>query len=143
MDREGTNTWRYAKAGAKVIVAVSPDEIDIIRKTQMVLKDLDNIIGLLEDEKLDVVFIEGFHSLIAKRKDVPKIVTAKDIDGLEQTLKGTEEPIIAIAGVVAKDSVDIAYRSIPIIKVPEEGQKLVNLIKSQLTQPKASRKKEN
>ena len=83
MDKEGTNTWRYAQAGSKVIVAISPEEVDIIKKTQMALNDLDNIIALLENEKLDVVFIEGFHSLIAKREDVPKIVTAKDEEGLK------------------------------------------------------------
>ena len=51
---------------------------------------------------LDIVFIEGFHSLIAKRADVPKIITAIDEEGLKQTLEGTVEPILAIAGIVAK-----------------------------------------
>jgi molybdopterin-guanine dinucleotide biosynthesis protein B len=132
MDKEGTNTWRYAKAGSKVIVAISPEEIDIIKKTQMALNDLDRIITLLEPEKLDVVFIEGFHSLIAKRQDVPKIITAKDENGLKRTLEGTVNPIIAIAGVVAKNSPNPTYRNIPIIKVPEDGQKLVDLVKNQL-----------
>jgi len=140
MDREGTNTWRYAKAGAKVIVAISPDEIDVIRKTQLELKNLDHVIALLEGEQLDIVFIEGFHSLIAKRQDVPKIVTAKDLDGLVQTLEGTVEPILAIAGVVAKNSLEKDFRGIPFIKVPEEGQKLVNMIKSRLPQGKPSGK---
>ena len=138
MDREGTNTWRYAKAGAKVIVAISPEEIDIIKKTHMALNDLDRIIALLEKEKLDLVFIEGFHSLIAKRADVPKIVTAKDEEGLKETLEGTRDPIIAVAGVVAKDSTSTHYRGIPIIKVPEEGQKLVDLIKNHLGKSKPS-----
>jgi molybdopterin-guanine dinucleotide biosynthesis protein MobB len=137
MDKEGTNTWRYAQAGSKVIVAISPEEIDIIKKTQMALNDLDRIIALLEDEKLDVVFIEGFHSLIAKRQDVPKIVTAKDENGLKQTLEGTVEPIIAVAGVVAKNSTSKAYRGIPMIRVPEDGQKLVDLVKNQLAQSKS------
>ena len=140
MDREGTNTWRYAKAGSKVIVAISPDEIDIIKKTQMALNDLDRIIALLEHEKLDVVFIEGFHSLIAKRQDVPKIITAKDENGLKRTLEGTVDPIIAIAGVMAKNSTDTTYCSIPIIKVPDDGQKLVDLVKNQLAQSKPSEK---
>ncbi len=135
MDTEGTNTWRYAKAGAKVIVAISPEEVDIIKKTQMALNDLDKIIALLEHEKLDVVFIEGFHSLIAKRADVPKIVTAKDEEGLAQTLEGTVAPIIAIAGVAAKNTANTQFRGIPIIKIPEDGQKLVDLIKNHL--PKA------
>ncbi len=140
MDKEGTNTWRYAKAGSKVIVAISPEEIDIIKKTEMALNDLDQVIALLEREQLDIVFIEGFHSLIAKRKDVPKIVTAKDIEGLAQTLEGTVEPIIAIAGVYARDSGESAYRDIPIMKIPQDGQKIVSLIKSELE--KASSKKQ-
>ena len=137
MDKEGTNTWRYARAGSKVIVAISPEEIDIIKKTEMALKDLDEIITLLEREKLDIVFIEGFHSLIAKRQDVPKIITAKNQSGLEQTLEGTVEPIIAIVGVVAKNSSNQTYNSIPIIKVPEDGQKLLELVKEQLAKKKS------
>ncbi len=132
MDKEGTNTWRYAKAGSKVIVAISPEEIDIIKKTEMALNDLDQVIALLEREQLDIVFIEGFHSLIAKRKDVPKIVTAKDQEGLAQTLEGTVEPIMAVAGVFTRDTNQSTYRDIPIMKIPQDGQKLVNLIKSEL-----------
>ncbi len=132
MDREGTNTWRYAKAGAKVIVAISPEEIDIIKKTEMALKDLDQIIALLEGEKLDIVFIEGFHSLIAKRKDVPKIITAKDEADLQRTLEGTAPPIIAAAGLVAQNTSEKAFGKIPFIKVPEEGARLVELVKKEL-----------
>lgn len=140
MDKEGTNTWRYAKAGSKVIVAISPEEIDIIKKTEMALNDLDQIIALLEQEQLDIVFIEGFHSLIAKRKDVPKIITAKDQEGLAQTLEGTVEPIMAIAGIIAKNTSNQTYHNMPIIRVPEEGQKLITLIKQQLA--KVPRKKQ-
>ena len=96
----------------------------------MALNNLDQIIALLEQEKLDIVFIEGFHSLIAKRKDVPKIVTAKDQTGLEQTLEGTVEPIIAITGIMAKKASESAYKGIPILKVPEDAQKLVDLIRN-------------
>jgi len=138
MDKEGTNTWRYAKAGAKVIVAISPEEIDIIRKTELELNNLDNIINLLENERLDIVFIEGFHSLMAKRADVPKIITATDEKGLKQTLEGTVQPILAIAGIVARNSSSLTYNSIPIVKVPEDGQKLLELVKKQLTQNKTA-----
>jgi molybdopterin-guanine dinucleotide biosynthesis protein MobB len=138
MDKEGTNTWRYAKAGSKVIVAISPEEIDIIRKTEMALNDLDKIIALLEQEKLDIVFIEGFHSLIAKRQDVPKIITAKDQKGLEKTLEGTTEPILAIAGIVAQNTSTPTFSNIPVIKVPEDGQRLVDLVKKRLEKPQAN-----
>jgi molybdopterin-guanine dinucleotide biosynthesis protein MobB len=132
MDREGTNTWRYAEAGCKVVVAISPTEIDIIRKTQRELNDLDKILGLLEKEKLDIIFIEGFHSVIAKRVDVPKIVTAKDMPDLERTLHGTVPPILAATGVVAENSTEESFGEIPMIKVPKDGEKLVKLIRCRL-----------
>jgi len=143
MDKEGTNTWRYAKAGAKVIVAISPDEIDILRKTQMALDDLDKIIALLEQEKLDVVFIEGFHSLIAKRQDVPKIITAKDQNGLEQTLQGTLQPILAITGIVAQNTNNSSFLDTPVIQVPQEGPKLVELVKKSLGKPRGKPSEKN
>ena len=136
MDKEGTNTWRYAKAGAKVIVAISPEEVAIIKKTEMSLDSLDQMTALIEDEDLDIVFFEGFHRLIAKRSDVPKIITAVDEKGLKQTLEGTVEPILAIAGIVAQNSPNQNYGNVPIIKVPEDGQKLVELVKKHLTQRK-------
>ena len=136
IDKEGTNTWRYAKAGAKVIVAVSPEEIDIIKKTTTELNDLDEIVKLIEAEKLDVVFVEGFHGLIAKKADVVKIITAKDTSALDLTLKGTVQPIIAITGVITKKTGFESYGGIPLIRIPEDGQKLINLINQRLKQDK-------
>lgn len=129
MDKEGTNTWRYAQAGAKVIVAISPEEVDIIKKIELAFESLEEITGLLKNEKLDVIFIEGFHTLIGKRQDVPKIITAVDETDLQQTLKGTVEPIIAIAGKVALNISSSSMTQAPFIKIPSEGQKLAELIK--------------
>jgi molybdopterin-guanine dinucleotide biosynthesis adapter protein len=132
IDREGTNTWRYAHAGSKVVVAVSPHEIDIIKKTERELKDLDKIIALLEKERLDVIFIEGFHNLIAKRADIPKIVMAKDQASLKSTIEGTVQPILAATGLVAQTAEQPSFGEVPFIKVPQEGEKLYQLIRSQL-----------
>jgi molybdopterin-guanine dinucleotide biosynthesis protein B len=102
IDKEGTNTWRFSKAGSKITVAISPEEIAIIEKTDHALKDFDKITQYLENEKLDVVFVEGFHDFISKRPEILKIITAKDPVGLEKTLKETIPPILAIAGLIAK-----------------------------------------
>ncbi len=131
IDKEGTNTWRYAKAGSKVIVAISPDEIAVIKKTDAALNDLDKIIGLLEREQLDIIFIEGFHSLIAKRKDILKIITAEDEDNLKRTLDGTVQPILAVTGVIGQQKPEIKT-GIPLINVPAEGEHLLKLIKEHM-----------
>ena len=132
MDKEGNNTWRYAKAGAKVIVAISPEEIAILKKTDAALNDLDQVIGLLEREQLDIIFIEGFHRLIAKRTDVPKIITADDEDNLKRTLEGTAEPILAVTGVISENKPSISGLKIPILSLETEGEQLLQLVKKYL-----------
>jgi molybdopterin-guanine dinucleotide biosynthesis protein B len=135
MDREGTNTWRYAKAGAKVIVAISPEEIAVIKKTPG-LNDLDQIVSLLEKEQLDIIFVEGFHRLVAKRTDIPKIITAEDAANLKRTLEGTVEPIFAITGVISQKKPEISGLKIPMIDLNTEGVKLLQLIERYLKNKK-------
>ncbi len=131
IDKEGTNTWRYAKAGSKVIAAISSEEIVVIRKTETELNDIEQVLELIGNERLDIIIIEGFHSLVEKRKDVLKIITAKDTDGLKKTLKGTAQPIIAIAGMIGDQKPKIKLK-IPIINLPEDGKQLLELVKEHL-----------
>ncbi|MCL2476745.1 molybdopterin-guanine dinucleotide biosynthesis protein B [Candidatus Bathycorpusculum sp.] len=132
MDTTGTNTWRFAQAGAGVVVAVSPREIDIIKKTTQDSQDLNRILGFLDDEALDLVFIEGFHGLIAPRQDVVKIVTAKDQVDLKITLELIKQPVAAIAGLVAQSSLGSVFEGIPVVKLPLEGDQLVCLLEKEL-----------
>jgi molybdopterin-guanine dinucleotide biosynthesis protein MobB len=131
IDKKGTNTWRYAKAGSKVIAAVSTEEIVVIKKTEMPLNDLDKVMGLVEGEQLDIIFIEGFGSLVEKRKDVLKIITAKDTDSLKKTLEETVQPILAVTGVIGQQKPDIKLET-PLINLPEEGNQLLKLVKEHL-----------
>ncbi len=135
MDTEGSNTYRYAKAGAEVVAAISPEEADVIKKFDEKFRNLDNIIGLLEDEKLDVIFIEGFHSLVTKRRDVAKIITAVYGADLEQNLQLAVQPILAITGMITQEEVAKSNPSnIPFINLSSEGQKLVGIVKQYLEQ---------
>jgi molybdopterin-guanine dinucleotide biosynthesis protein MobB len=130
IDREGTNTWRFTKAGSKITVAISPEEIAIIKKTQASLDDLDKVIKQLENQQLDIIFIEGFKGSISKRPEVFKIITAKNPDDLEKTLKETVPPILAITGLIAKTKPPAS--EIPFINLPDEKDKLLELVKKHL-----------
>lgn len=132
IDTPGTDTWRHAQAGAVVIAAVSPKETVIIKKTDVPLNDLDQILGLFDKENLDLIFIEGFHSLCTKRKDIFKIITAKDPEDLIRTLKGTEPPILAITGLAAKRKTEIGEIKTPIIDLNTEGDSLLRLVKNEI-----------
>ncbi|MEM2183232.1 MAG: molybdopterin-guanine dinucleotide biosynthesis protein B [Candidatus Bathyarchaeia archaeon] len=131
IDTEGTDTWRHIHAGAKITIALAPREIAIIRKTNAAPNDLESIIRLFGDEDLDVILIEGLRSLTAKRKDIPKIVTAKDKQDLIKTLEGME-PILAVTGIIAKKKDEVGEINVPLIDLDKEGDILLRLIKSQI-----------
>ena len=129
MDKEGTNTWRHMQAGSKITVAVAPHEISIIKKTDSALNSLDDIIRLLSSEKLDFIFIEGFHELITKRDDIPRIVSAKNLEDLQETLKKVSQPILAVTGLVAKQKTENKELNVLLINLPDEGEQLLDMIK--------------
>jgi molybdopterin-guanine dinucleotide biosynthesis protein MobB len=130
IDKEGTNTWRFSKAGSKITVAISPEEIAIIEKTSASLNDLDKVVKMLENEKLDIVFIEGFKGEISKRPEILKIITAKSQADLQKTFENAVSPILAISGLIAKTKQPPS--SIPYIDLPEEGPKLLEIVKNRL-----------
>ncbi len=130
IDKEGTNTWRFTQAGSKITVAFSPEEIAIMKKTKTSDDDLDKILKLLKGEQLDIIFIEGFKGSISKRPDIVKILSAKSTEDLETTLKQSVPPIIAITGLIAKNKTSTS--EIPFIDLPNEGTKLIELVKNNL-----------
>lgn len=86
IDRPGKDTWRHAKAGAKVVISLAPRELATIERRAAKLGEV-----LRELEKLDFVIIEGFKG----SKDLAKIVAARsrgDLRGL------ADEFTIALVG---------------------------------------------
>jgi molybdopterin-guanine dinucleotide biosynthesis protein MobB len=131
VDKEGTNTWRYTKAGSKVTAAVSTEQIVVIKKVEAPLNSLEEVIGLLGGEQLDIIVVEGFRNLVEKRKDVLKIITAKDADELKRTLEETVQPIVAVSGVIGQQKLK-STQDIPVINMPADGERLLKLVKERL-----------
>ena len=127
IDKEGTNTWRFSKAGSRITVAVSPEEIAIIEKTKASLNELDRIIQYLKDQGVDVIFIEGFHEKISKRPDIFKIITGKTEEDLERTIKNASAPILAITGIIAKSG--SRFHEVPYIDLPNQGEQLLKIVR--------------
>ena len=129
IDTPGTNTWRHMQAGSKVTVAVAPKEIVVIKKTESELRNLEKILGLLKDENLDYIFVEGFHRLISERDDIPKIVAAQSLDDLNETLERTSFHVIAVSGLVTQNSKRLDGVDLPVIQLPDDCDKLLGMLK--------------
>ncbi len=132
IDVKGKDTWRHSQAGAKIVVTVAPKEIAIIKKGETFYQELDEILDLVKDEKLNLLIIEGFHSLTAKRPDIFKVITAKNEEDLRRTLEGTVEPILAITGPLAQQKLVLSEISTSIINLKDQGEKLLELVKKEV-----------
>lgn len=132
IDVKGKDTWRHSEAGAKIVVSVAPREIAIIKKGRTFYQELDEILDLVKNEKLDLLMIEGFHSLATKRRNIFKIITAKNEEDLRRTLEGTVEPILAITGPITQQKLVLSEISVPIINLKTQGEKIIELVKSKV-----------
>lgn len=103
----------------------------VIRKSKGTMNNLEEVIELLGNEQLDIIIVEGFRDLVAKRKDVLKIVTAKDKHSLKKLLGQTGQPILAITGLIGKQKPELEL-GIPVIDIPTEGEQLLALVRKHL-----------
>lgn len=125
-DTPKSDTWRHAEAGAQVVAGVSPREIATFRRWDTETLKLRDLLTLFKGEKLDVIILEGFKEFIKRRRDVLKIVTAKDREDLEWILSLVAPPIAAITGPIAKSNPPRG--KVPIIDIETEGERLLRLL---------------
>jgi molybdopterin-guanine dinucleotide biosynthesis protein MobB len=121
MDEVGKDTWKYARSGAKTVVAVSSNEITTIEKTPLEKLSLKEIVQRCRD--CDLVFLEGFKSMVAKNKNIYKIVLAKSQEEIEQNAR-LFSPILAFTGPCKLIS---RYKGIPFVEV-KTSAKLADLV---------------
>jgi molybdopterin-guanine dinucleotide biosynthesis adapter protein len=127
MDKEGTNTWRHAQAGSKIVAAVAKNEIAIILKDDPE-QTLGPVLDFMTRDGLDIVIVEGLHSSIGKRPDVFKIVTAHDEHDLQERIRDVAPPILAISGIIAANDAHLSGFDFPVVDCRKECSRLVKLV---------------
>jgi len=118
IDTEGKDTWRHAKAGAKIIISVAPNETTIIKKENTSNYTLNNIVKNCEKEA-DILILEGFRNLVKDKLNVPKIVTIKKADEAKEAKK-LFKPILAFTGTALPEAFKTEIPYIDVIKQPEK-----------------------
>ena len=123
IDKQGTDTWRHAKAGASAIVSVAPEELAVIRRTDTENYDLARI--LMEcGEDIDIIILEGFKRLVERNRHVMKIIAVKDATEIREA-SSRFSPTLAYVGSIPREEVE---PSIEYINIIDERQKLVSLV---------------
>ena len=127
IDQKKKDTWRYAHAGAQIMISVAPKEVATIRKVDTTNYRLGEIVKECVNE-VDVVFLEGFKELIGNNPIVPKIVTVKTIDETSEAPK-RYNPIMAFSGPAPAENNTLG---IPHIEIRAKPEKLVNLVSERI-----------
>ena len=128
IDVKGKDTWRHAQAGAKIVVGAAAKQVVILKKQTSPYQNVEEILNLIGNEKLDVIIIEGFRSLIAKRRDVFKVVLAKSKEDVEDSFHELTEPIVAIVGPGILRNAVLNEKSASFFDIDTEKEEAVQLI---------------
>ncbi|RLI21921.1 molybdopterin-guanine dinucleotide biosynthesis protein B [Candidatus Bathyarchaeota archaeon] len=129
IDTEGKDTWRHAKAGAKMIISVAPREIAVIHKVETAKLSLENILQFCEED-IDIVILEGFRNLVGADPKIFKIVTIKSPSEAVDASKNFKN-IIAFSGAAASE-LNKEEIGIPVIDALNEPERLVELVEEKI-----------
>lgn len=116
IDSIGKDTWRYAEAGAKTIIAVSPKEIVTIEKDDAKKIRLSSLLKKCIGH--DVVFIEGLKKQVAKSRTVPKIAVVTTREQAESALR-LYKPILAFSGPYNTEPLNLNVQYVDSTKNPD------------------------
>ncbi len=95
IDTQGKDTWRFAEAGAKTIIAISPNETATIEKGATEKVPLEALLKKCGNS--DIVLIEGLKKQVAKKPSIQKIAVVTTEEEAENAAK-MYKPILAYTG---------------------------------------------
>jgi len=107
MDQRGKDTWRHARAGARLVISISPRELATIEKRSA---DLQEAVGRLRG--LDFILIEGFREF----KGIARVAVARNTSEVKKLV---DEFTIACVGA--------GKRGLPKLGL-EDSKRLANLV---------------
>jgi molybdopterin-guanine dinucleotide biosynthesis protein MobB len=123
IDTQGKDTWRHARAGAKIVATVSANEIAVIRKTDTSGCEVKDIIKTFKNEA-GIIILEGFRKLVKKEKSIPKIVAVKNAQEAVDAAKQFK-PILAFVGPFSTKNMGAPAPYVDVLANPE---KLIRLV---------------
>jgi len=126
-DTEGKDTWRFTRAGAKTIIAVSSNEVVTVEKTGAENISLREILRRCKNR--DVILLEGFKELVARNRRIYKIVTVKSADEAYKAMN-CFEPILVFVGPFSTEKLKLETPYVDALKNPK---RLADLLENVLS----------
>jgi molybdopterin-guanine dinucleotide biosynthesis protein B len=119
LDTPATETDRYTRAGAEVVVAVPREETVVFIKKRLTIKDI-----LPHLARVDYAILEGFEH----ERNLPKIIAAKTADEAKKYL---DSYAIAISGLIMESEAEKRKAKVfqlPMLKSLTQAKELADLV---------------
>jgi molybdopterin-guanine dinucleotide biosynthesis protein MobB len=143
IDKKGKDTWKHAKSGASIVVALSPRELVVLKKSPPGFRADDmsakELLRIFQRENVDYLLVEGLHAKFSGSRGVYRIICAstekETLDLLaENRLDSREKRNLCITGKFvnylrrrASGKEAVSFKGIPLVKIPEETCKILQL----------------
>jgi molybdopterin-guanine dinucleotide biosynthesis protein MobB len=131
IDRKGKDSWVHKKSGASIVIAISSNEFVIMKsrsgKGRRMEDDLKEAFHVFRKDKLDYVFIEGFHNILSKHR-LKQVICARNEDEARELLLLHRKAICVLS---AADNFGKNHDSLyntPILRLPTDKSRIIQLI---------------
>ena len=135
IDSEGTDTWRHAQPGSRIVATLSKNETALIIRDDLE-STLPSAPNFMMNQGLDMIVIEGLHSSMGQRTDIFKVITAHDSEDLKERINNTAPPIVAISRVIAEKASSLPDNNVPVINAMTNSAKLIEKIENEVLRNK-------
>lgn len=112
IDREGKDSWRFAQAGADMVILSSSEKTAVIEQRQ---RSFSQNLTMVHD--VDLILVEGY-----KQEDIPRIGICRKATG-----KGLPHPVDAYVALVTDDP-SLCPGNLPVFSL-EDVEGIVDFIK--------------
>jgi len=132
VDTPGTDSWRIKESGADAVALISGSKTALIMdmNTEVDPEEMIRLAEELRRRAFDVVFLEGFSRVIAKRRNIYKIIVARNREDVEYYLNVLDPPILAIVSESVLPNPP-KYRTISFNKLGELAKMIASKLKDE------------
>jgi molybdopterin-guanine dinucleotide biosynthesis protein MobB len=128
LDTEGKDTYRMRKAGAQLVVSLSPSEIAMLRAPGDTDDEFRALSGQMVAEGFDFLIAEGFKIMSARLPSVFRILTCRTTAELDSLIPEIRPNVDCISGVISSTIEGASYRGLPVVKFPEQTERLLRMV---------------
>ena len=128
IDSKGKDTWLHSSAGASIVAAFAPNEVDIIKRGNTTSSSLTELLGIFEKSKIDFLLVEGLHRKFEDWNQTEVVICARTEQEARRLVRKNRGNILFVTGKFAKHYGEGRIGHSPVLSLPRDVDSALDLI---------------